>query len=263
MVKRNLIAGLPVMLLLVVGISRPEAHAQSASYLDLSSEKMRERVHGSAYLSSRPIPAWGWITGTKDAGVNLSEGETVYVQLEPEKGVKPGDRFSIMRLGRTVVHPLTREKYGRVIILCGELTILDRRDHIVPAKINKSYRPVLQGDLLLPAESVPPPRIPFRMEKKIEGVILASLDDAQNITEKEIVFIDRGSDDGVIQGDVFSVYQLGHFPKAILERGTENLPLIKVGEAVVVAVQPASSTAFVTYSPQAIYVGDKVVSGRN
>ena len=86
-----------------------------------------------------------------------------------------------------------------------------------------------------------------------------------SISEKEIVFIDRGSGDGVMVGDLFSIYQRpasrrGPYGEPLDEM--KGIPLARVGEVVVVSVQPETSTAVVTRSLQPIYLGDVVVSGK-
>jgi hypothetical protein len=161
-----------------------------------------------------------------------------------------------------VTHPLTKEELGHLVLVAGELVILGGKNQVVAARINKSFRPVLQGDMIIPLRSVLPERISIRTQKKIEGIVLLSPEDAENISEKEIVFIDRGDRDGVIVGDHFSIYQKGVSPEGIRKDEEAKLPVPKVGEAVVVSVQEGTSTALVTHSSQSIYIGDIVVSGK-
>jgi hypothetical protein len=157
---------------------------------------------------------------------------------------------------------VTDKKLGNLVWIPGELTILDGKDQVVRAKITKSYRSIKQEDLIIPPRPVFPESVPARNPQKIEGIVLLALEEEENITESQFVFIDRGRKDGVILGDIFSIYQLEHFSQEILKDKKMTLPLAKVGEAVVVSVQEETSTALVTRSSKAIYVGDKAVSGR-
>jgi hypothetical protein len=260
--KMTLIAGLVIILSLLIGGGFSESIAQSTQTLDLSKPKLRDRIQSAGSITSKPIPSWGSIVGSKDDAVNLTEGEGIYLKLEPGKQVLPGDRFSIVRLGEVITHPVTKKIIGNLVWIPGELTILEAKDRVVTAKITKSYRSVNQGDLIIPAQPVLPETMPLRNLKKIEGNVLIALEEEENITEAQFIFIDRGSNEGVILGDLFSIYQLEYFSQETMKDKNLTLPLAKVGEAVIISVQEETSTALVTHSSKAIYVGDRAVSGQ-
>jgi hypothetical protein len=235
--------------------------AQTVQVLDLSPQKTRDRIYASGSITPQLPSSWGRIVGTKDQAENLTSGEVVFVKIDPGKSVKPGDRFNIGHVKASIAHPITKKWLGYLVVVPAEIVILETKTDIVTAKIDKSYQPAFLGDVILSPRPAPPATLPLRSLKNIEGTILLSLENSENITEKEIVFIDRGSRDGIIPGDLFSAYETGFFTKEIL-RSKERLPLFKVGELVVVSVQEETSTALVTRSSQAIQIGDRVVSGR-
>lgn len=262
--KISLRAGLVILSILLIIGRFSESNAQSNQTLDLSKPIVLDRIQASGYITSKPIPSWGTITASKDPEVSLTEGEVVFIQLEPGKEVQAGDRFAIVRLGRPVTHPVTGHKLGHLVLMPGELIILDGKDEVATAKINKSFTPVYRGDMILPAQPILPQAVPIRTQKKIEGFLVLSLEGMVNISEKEFVFIDRGSQDGVTVGDLFSIYQWPAHQRGLHGESTEEMkemPMSKVGEAVVVSVREETSTALVTHSFQAIYIGDKAVSG--
>jgi len=250
-------------LLLIGGF--PESNAQPMQTLDLSKPRLRDRIQSSGYLTSKPIPSWGTIIASKERVVALTEGEVVFIQLEAGKEAQVGDRFSIVRLGRSVTHPVTKHNLGNLVLMPGELTIIERKDNMATAKINRSFSPIYHEDMIIPAKPVLPETVPIRTEKKIEGFVVFSPEDAVNITEKEFVFIDRGSQYGVMMGDLFSIYQHPLRSRGLYGESKEEakeLPIFKVGEAVVVSVEEENSTALVTHSFQPIHIGDKVASGK-
>jgi hypothetical protein len=262
--KISLRTGLAILSILLIIGGFSESNAQSDQTLDLSKPLVRDRIQASGYITSKPIPSWGTIAASKDAEVSLTEGEVVFIRLEPGKEVQAGDRFAIVRLGRPVTHPVTGQKLGHLVLMPGELIILDGKDEVATAKIKKSFTPVYRGDMILPAQPILPQAVPIRTQEKIEGSLVLSPEGTVNISEKEFVFIDRGSQDGVIVGSLFSIYQrpahLIRLPGDPAEEMKE-MPMTKVGEAVVVSVQEETSTALVTHSFQAIYIGDKAVCG--
>jgi hypothetical protein len=260
--KMTFITGMAMILSLWIGGGFPESIAQSTHTLNLSKPGLRDRIQSAGFISSKPIPSWGSIVGSQDDAVNLTEGEGIYLNLEPGKQVIPGDRFSIVRVGEAITHPVTKKEIGNLIWIPGELTILEAKDRVVTAKITKSYRSVNQGDLIIPSQPLLPETMPLRNLKKIEGNVLLSLEGEENISEALFIFIDRGIKEGVILGDLFSIYQLEYFSQESLKDKNLTLPLAKVGEAMIISVQEETSTALVTHSSKAIHVGDRAVSGQ-
>ncbi len=273
-VKRTLHAGLVFSLALLIFGGPTESRAESGHALDSTPKKYNSAIQAAGYIVSKPIPLWGinvgskdtvakWgiIVGTKDHVVNLSKGEIVYIQLQPGKEVKPGDRFTIMQPGKTVTHPITKEEIGLLMTIPGGLVILEGKNQIATAKIHESVRPIFRGDLIV----VPAPGHgeagPISSSKKIEGTIIFSQEGVENISSNEIVFIDRGSQDGVVTGDLFRIYQLSSDIEESLKDSPSPLPWNKVGKAIVVSVQEKTSAALITFSSQAIHVGDLATSG--
>lgn len=180
-----------------------------------------------------------------------------------------GDRFVVLHMGEAVNHPLTKKKLGYMVLVSGEVTVLEGTSDLITARINKSYRSIYIGDQIIPPSAQIAETIPLHISpNKIEGVVVSPVEEEENITEKELVFIDRGSQDGVLVGDLFGIYQSGvrsranDYGQGASKTGGESLSFVKIGEAVVVSVQEETSTALVTHSYQSIYVGDRVVSGK-
>jgi len=245
----------------VAGILFSYSSAQNVQVLDLSSQNLRDRVYASGFITAEPVPSWGKIVGTKNQAFNLSAGEIIFIKLDSGKTVKPGDRFAIGHVVKEIFLPGAKKKMGDLVAVPGEIMVVSAKEDLVTAKIEKSHSIFFVGDLILSPLPAPPAAIPIRSLKNLEGSILLSFEDSKNITEKEIVFIDRGRKDGLIPGDLFSIYQTGFFAQEILKT-KEQLPKFKVGELVVVSVQEETSSALVTKSSQEIHVGDKIASGR-
>jgi len=236
-----------------------EANAQPGQTLDLS--LVQDGIRALGFITAQPLPYLATIVGGQDAVWNLSEGELIYLRLESGKQVKAGDRLAVARLSTEIKHPLTGKKLGHNVLFPGRVVVLDGTGPIVPAKIEKSFGAINHGDLIVPLPPSPPPVVSIRMQGRLQGVVVAAAEDEWNISEREVVFIDRGAQDGVIVGDLFSIYTLPYYTQET-EKSKEKLPLLKVGEGVVITATPETSTMLVTKSSQAIYVGDTIVSGK-
>jgi hypothetical protein len=258
--KIILSSGRAILAVIFLGSLLSASFAQTNPVLDLS-YITRSHIQASGFVTSKPMPFWGTITGTKEMVVNLSQGEICFIQMMPGKEVKPGDRLAIGRFGDLVIHPVTKTTLGSHVMFPGELLVLETKGSMATAKIEKSFRSINVGDMVLPPQQTIPVSLTIRSSKKIEGIVVLAAEREENITSDVVVFIDRGSQDGVIAGDRFSIYRFGYFPKEVLDRQKENLPLIKVGEAVAVTVQEEATTALVTHSSSSINVGFKAISG--
>jgi hypothetical protein len=236
-----------------------KANAQHGQTLDLS--WVQDGVRALGFISARPLPYLGTVVGSQDAIGNLSEGDLIYIRVESGRKIMAGDRLAVARLSGEIKHPLTDKKLGNPISFPGRIVVLDGNGPIVPAKIEKTFAPIIQGDLVVAPPPPPPPVISIRTQGRLQGVVVSSVEDEWNITEREVVFIDRGMQDGVIVGDLFSIYTLPYYTEEV-EKGKEKLPLLKVGEGVVISATPETSTMLVTQSSQAIYAGDTIVSGK-
>ncbi len=257
---RTLFSAVTIFLVAFILDGFGTAQAQSSESLDLTRKNLREIIKAIGLITSKPIPSWGVISGAKDGGLNLSEGEIVFIKMEPDRTAKPGDRFIIVRKGKIVEHPVTKKPIGNLIIVPGDLVIVEGTQNMVKARIAKSYAAIYQGDLILPSPPVLPETIPIRSLQKIEGMIIECPEGEENITEREFVIIDRGSNDGVIVGTRFNIYQQANFSQQYTEKEKGSLPMVNVGEAVAVSIQEENCTALITRSSQAVYVGDKVVT---
>ena len=259
--KKTLITALAVLLGMGLLGAVGKTSAQTGQTLALSGQMVQDRVRACGFVTSQPVPYLGTIVGSQDASGNLSEGDYIYIQLEPGIQVKPGDHLTIARFSKEVTHPVTKKKLGHSLYFPGRVVILDGKGPIVSAMIEKSFATVIHGDWIMVPPPSTPPAIPIRMRDGLRGVILAAAEEEENISEGGVVYIDRGVSDGVIGGDLFSIYSLPYYTKDASD-SKNNLPLWKSGEGVVIYVTPETSTLLVTHSNQAIFVGDIVVSGK-
>jgi hypothetical protein len=254
-------AGLVILFGLWISTSSSETYAQGNKTSDLSNYSVQDYIRSRGFISSRPIPYLGTIAGSAAAQVNLSQGDLIYIRLEAGTQVKAGDRFYMAHWGREIIHPKTQEKMGHLVRISGVAVILDGSGQIVPARIAESFYQVRYGDLIISPAAGTPAVLPTRFPEKIKGMIVASPEEEENITERLAVYIDRGAQDGVMVGDLFGIYQMPYYTEEIRE-SNRNLPLLEVGEGVVVFANAENSTMLITKSFQAIYIGDRIVSVR-
>lgn len=176
--------------------------------------------------------------------------DIVYVTVKSTEATI-GDKFLIYHpLGR-VRHPVTGRNYGRLIKVLGVLQITAKgKKNVDTARITISFDASERGSMLTPYQE---PTLIYdttqTKSKDISGYILQVMDGRSINAQTDIVYLDKGNDDGVEPGDRFLIY-------AKPQKGAYPTPLL--GEAQVFLVKEKTSTAVVRKSVNTIAKGDKI-----
>jgi hypothetical protein len=186
-------------------------------------------------------------------------GDIVYLSGGARQGLAPGSVFTIVAGERPVVHPVTAMAFGSFYKYVGRLRVLSVQEDTAIAEIVHSCDPVQLGDRLRPFEPEPVPlgrhtpmrpvNMPVAADKlKDAPAIIFSRDEIISLGQDHVVFIDRGSDQNVTPGDVFTIYRSNE----------HGLPPLLLGELAVLSVQKRSATAKITESRYTIFLGDRL-----
>lgn len=222
----------------------------------------RSQLEGAGYILSAGAPSSKRISAVEKDVEALAEGDVVYINTGKADGVSPGATFLVHRLGKLVLHPFTKEPLGYLVTVLGTLEVIECQEEISTAIIAESYNnPIFKGDRITPFEEPEVPQVEALKvpeAKDIRGVIVALKEEKQFVGQNDIVYLDRGSKDGIVPGDIFTAYRPG---KVIEELALEQrqLPQVEVGELTVISAQERTATAIITYSPVEIQVGDRVM----
>jgi hypothetical protein len=191
--------------------------------------------------------------------VGLASGDIVYLNAGAGSGVSVGQVLSIVEPDEEVVHPVSRELFGRLYRHSGRLKVLTVQDDTAIAEIVHTCEPVLIGSQLRPFEPEPvplarrsqmrPPNMPSSADSLVNApVIVLSKDRMVSLGQDNVVYIDRGLEDNVSPGDIFTVYRLSK----------PGLPPVVLGELAVLSVSGRSSVARIINSRYTIHVGDRI-----
>ena len=190
----------------------------------------------------------------------LSTGDILYVNGGRSSGLAPGQVFMAIEAGVRVVHPITRELVGRHYRYLGRIRVLSVQDETAIAEITgDTCAPVVVGAKLQPFEEVPvplgrtgymrPANYPTTWDA-LQGAPTIVYSDGGAITlgADHVVFIDRGEQDDVIPGDLFTVYR----------QNRPGLPPVILGEVAVLSVYGTTSVGRILESRFPIFVGDRL-----
>lgn len=216
----------------------------------------------ATYIKDEALDRDAKIIGADEPQVTaLGEGDVVYLSSGRQDGLKPGNRFMVLRDSGRVKHPVTRKTLGHRIDMRGQLTVIAVQDKTATAEITYSCEDLLRGDVIVPYKDIPIPtrdaplarRInAYTMESsgKTTGYLVLSKDPQSSLGEGNIVDVDMGQSDGLQPGDVLSIYREN--PEG------EDLPRVNLGEAVVLMTDSRTSVVRISHSAREIYLGDMV-----
>ncbi len=186
--------------------------------------------------------------GHKDG---LATGDVVYLNRGSQDGVSPGDTFYMQRK-----EDFTWGVDGDYVRRTGWLRIIAVQEETAMAEIVQACLDVNVGDYLTPFEPIPVPLLPFEPEPtrltpetgRMRGKIAASLDDLATLGQGYLVSIDLGQEDGVVPGNIFTIFRYLY----------DGAPRKVLGTLAVLTVQREYATARIMESKDYILTGDLV-----
>ncbi len=182
--------------------------------------------------------------------------DELYVKTD---GVKAGDRFIIGRYAGEVKDPGTGDTIGKMVKVLGVLKIEGQKDGFMLGSITKAFTDIKISDRLFPYREPVIVYEPVPANPKaygVSGYIVALRDNMKDVSQADIVFIDRGAKDGVRPGDTFLVERPGGYANKELpiERPVP-LPDVKTGLIQVVSVSAHTAAAKVVSSDGPLKTG--------
>jgi LysM domain-containing protein len=190
--------------------------------------------------------------------VALAERDIVYLSKGSNAGVKAGEIYSLHHVGYPLKHPASGKKLGTKIETTGWVQVILVQENSATAVIEQSCADIHAGDYLRPFEKVNVPLVVQRPvatrltppSGKLNQYIVDLSGNSMIAGEGQLVLIDAGSESGVSPGNVFSVYRV-NYPSVPTPRNV-------IGELTVVAVRDKTALAKITYSADALMVGDQI-----
>jgi len=228
-------------------------------------EAFSYKVIGSEYevLSPTLVNVAGAVEGlygTVDTvKVELTTGDLVYVDGGRAAGLSPGQVFTAIEPGPAISHPIQGGVFGRQFTYRGRVRILSVEEETAIGEVVQSCIGLRVGNVLKPFVPEPVPlarRTPMRPANDPSTtetladtpVILASPARLVTMGQDHVVYLDKGEEDDVLPGDIFTIYRPNQSPK----------PPVVVGELAVLSVQPHSAVARILESRYPVYAGDRL-----
>jgi hypothetical protein len=166
--------------------------------------------------------AMPYIVASRGEHLITAAGNSVYIR--GADGAAPGTRFNIIHIGDELTDPDDGDVLGYHGLLVGKGTLRAGGDPGTFALTNTT-REIREGDRLIPEiVNIPLNYFPKAPSSEIDGRIMAVVGGVTQIGQYQVVIVNRGTNDGLGDGDVLSVFQTGQKVDDRFEGGSVTLP---------------------------------------
>jgi hypothetical protein len=219
----------------------------------------------------------GKVLDNRQGKVALGENDVVYVNIGKLDKVIVGETLSIFRVkwnyntGKQfeVHHPITGDLVGYQTIILGELRITKVLPKSSEAVIINSYQEITNGDLitayiepldLVKGEDwISQVALKSTDQEELKGYIISNKHDLDVMGNNDIIYVDKGADDGVMRGNVFTVYKPCDLVEDNVSKEYIQIPEKILGHAVVLDTRQKTSTAVISDAVSEVMNGDMIL----
>ena len=204
----------------------------------------------------------GKIVGAYEPKELLSTEDNVYVKLG-KVTFNVGEYVEFIHIKNEIDHPKTGKNVGNIIEVVGRGKVLDvNSDRIATVKIVKAFDSIDRGYSVREYIKTDSNVKIVDNSADVKTTIITGYDPTFFYGTSYVIYLDKGSDDGVDKGALFSVYRRGDgLDELDSDVEVEQLPYEIVGELVVIRVLEKTSVAVITKSLTGLVAGDIAVSG--
>src|SRR5712664_4178274 len=228
-------------------------------------------VRSSGLVSPEEMRAAGTLEASFEEKEMLSTYDTAYARFRREVPAKPGDKMLIFRPEVSIVHPISHRTLARQTKTVAVVKVLSIQGTQATMQIERVFEEVGRGDLVRPWAAHDKRVAPRPNGVDVVGRIVQAVNPSlTEFGEANEVFIDRGSADGVEEGNTFAVVRQGDGLSNAMVVGSytagkqgalsqkAEVPEENVGLLLVVDTREHISTAVVVKSIRELQAGDFV-----
>jgi hypothetical protein len=250
-------------------------------------------VNCSGFVSDQRVPDEIRLVSGEQSNYKITfmHGDYVDINRGQDKGVRVGDRFSVVRPDRDPTdvpwfkwQAKLLRAMGTPYLDAGQVQVVNVLPKVSVAQVIFSCGYMQRGDILQPYQERPVP--PFKepaafdhfapVSGKPVAMVVAGKDYGQVFGKLSPVYVNLGVNQGVKVGDYFRLfryqgsmaetvpqnrgyqYSIYGFGSAPMRYEWNDLPREVLGEGIVINVNRNSSTMVITFSSIEVYAGDYV-----
>lgn len=215
-------------------------------------------VRRKGFVTDKDLRESAVIVGSKVDKMYLSGGDGVYLKFKDRGDASAGRLYSIYVVDGAVEHPVTKKRLGNIVDNLGVVRITGTGE-VIEGVIEASFKEINPGALLKEFKE------PYEVAASeagadVDGVLAASLENREEISAGDIVYIDKGAKDGLKTGNLLRAYREKIYDEAdpIDKKSRLGLPPTELGTMMVIEAGEETSVCVVTSSLKQMNIGDRV-----
>nr|WP_321403755.1 LysM peptidoglycan-binding domain-containing protein [uncultured Desulfobacter sp.] len=215
-------------------------------------------IHKTGFIKKEQVPALGTVLREKEGNIMMSTDDIVYIRPAGETPLITGHRYQIYSISQ-VDQPIGKGRYrGIKHLVKADLEIIEVNSQYAAGKIKKAYKDVVSGDLVMDFYTRAPSVEVDEYPEPVDAVLLCSEDDNVMINDYRIAFINKGTDDNIRSGNIYTIKR-GKETESVydIKTGLDIAPVAS-GRLIVLHTEESSATVMVLSSIQDIHPGDIV-----
>ncbi len=212
-------------------------------------------LHTTGFTTKEQFEGAATIVDAQTTKVWLSDPDRVLIGWGRGE-TQVGDRYAIVRPGARIVHRRTYETLGYETEMLGWLEVNEVHEDTSTATIRVSRHEIRRGDHIIPWEE-PDRDITLQPTPHVDGSIVHMPHGRTEAGSTDVVFLDRGREDGLVAGSPLEVYRPMDPALDEIRMKKMNLPDHVVAKLLVVSVNPKTAVAVVTHTEDDLTKGDR------
>jgi len=250
-------------------------------------------VNCSGFVADQKVPDEIRLVSGEQSNYKITwlRGDYVHINRGQDKGVRVGDRFSVVRPVKDPTdvpwfkwQAKLMNAMGTAYVDAGQVRVVNVQPKVSVAQVVFSCDYMQRGDILQPYQDRPAP--PFKdpatfdhfapVSGKPVAMVVVGKDFGQVYGKLSPVYVNLGTNQGVKVGDYFRIfryqgsmaetvpqnrgyqYSMYGFGSAPARYEWNDLPREVLGEGIVINVSRNSSTMVITLNSLEVYAGDYV-----
>jgi hypothetical protein len=222
-----------------------------------------------AFLSTEELAHGITIDGSPEEKLLLATGDEVYLRYPQGKPPRVGQHLAVYLERERIEHPASGEEIGAFVRVVGELEVISAaRGKLSRAVVLDSVDAIERGMRAGPVQRQFRNVQAVAAEVELEAVIVATIGSEELIGARQVVIIDRGSQQRLKVGNTLHVIRRGDAYEAVMGpysnigKNDRRYPARSIGEILVVQTGSRTAVAVVVRSVKELGVGDRVLMNR-
>jgi len=217
----------------------------------------KEGFYLNTFVTNNPVQDFGKVDSGPDENIYFTNNDRMYIKMDDNVNVLPGDRFSIYSAQGEIKHANSDRK-GFKYAITGQIRVLNKIGELWESEVEETTGVIQRGDRL----TVYTPKIDRITQtfnnRLIEAGILGSFAGLQRVLSYgDVLYLDRGRADGLEMGNVLEVYG---FRDRATGKVIARQPTYKTGELTVITLTDNFATVLVSNSTRDFYAGDVAIT---